>query len=83
MTFPEARDLLLQAGYYFYIGAIRGDRTALETCLALDEQVLGPEHPDTLSSINNLALLYWNRPVRASRAPLPAGTDDQRARAGT
>ncbi|GCB25793.1 kinesin light chain [Aspergillus awamori] len=29
--------------------------------LELYKRVLGPEHPDTLSSMSNLALTYWNR----------------------
>src|SRR5262249_51873442 len=29
--------------------------------LTIYEQVLGPEHPDTASTLNNLALLYKNQ----------------------
>ena len=33
-------------------------RAALKRALEADERVLGPEHPDTLISVNNLADLY-------------------------
>jgi hypothetical protein len=29
--------------------------------LQLRKKVLGPEHPDTLASMNNLALVFWDR----------------------
>ncbi|PIG87103.1 kinesin light chain, partial [Aspergillus arachidicola] len=29
--------------------------------IELRKQVLGPEHPDTLTSMNNLASIYWNQ----------------------
>src|SRR5689334_16201858 len=28
-------------------------------CLALREKILGPEHPDVASTLNNLGALYW------------------------
>ncbi|UFP94835.1 tetratricopeptide repeat protein [Gloeobacter morelensis] len=32
-----------------------------EQALAIREKALGPEHPDVAKSLNNLAVLYWNR----------------------
>ena len=62
MTFPEARNLLYQAGYYFYQrGQYREAEPLWKSVLTFCEQVLGPEHPDTLGTVNNLALLYWGQ----------------------
>ena len=36
--------------------------------LEIRRRVLGPEHPDTLPSMNNLAQVYWRGQVRAGRA---------------
>jgi tetratricopeptide (TPR) repeat protein len=59
ITFPEARSLLLQVGIYFYQrGQFKEAEPLWKSVLAICEQVLGPEHPDTLSSLNNLAALY-------------------------
>ncbi len=59
MTFPEARTLLDQAGYYFYQrGQFRETEPLWKSVLAICERVLGPEHPGTLSSLNNLANLH-------------------------
>ncbi len=59
MTFWEARNLLDQTGKYFYQRGQYWEAEPLwKSELAICEQALGPEHPDTLSAINNLALLY-------------------------
>jgi tetratricopeptide (TPR) repeat protein len=59
MTFWEARNLLLQVGKYFYQrGQYREVEPLWKSRLAICERVLGPEHPDTLNIVNNLALLY-------------------------
>jgi len=59
MTFWEALNLLLQLGYYFYQrGQYREAEALWKRRLAKCEQVLGSEHPNTLGSLNNLALLY-------------------------
>ncbi len=59
MTFPEATELLMQAAEYLDDHA---DYTQAEPLLqrALDirERVLGPDHPHTGITLNNLALLY-------------------------
>ena len=38
--------------------------------LAIDENVLTPEHPDTAASLNNLALLYENQGLYSKAEPL-------------
>ncbi len=59
MTFWEALNLLWQAGDYFYQRGQYWEAEPLrKSVLAICERVLGPEHPDTLSSLNNLAILY-------------------------
>ena len=59
MTFWEARNLLFQAGKYFYQrGQYRESEPLFQQALAMCERVLGPEHPDTLNILNSLAVLY-------------------------
>jgi tetratricopeptide (TPR) repeat protein len=71
MTFPEARILLLQAGLYFYQrGQYRETEPLWNSALAMCERVLGPEHPDTLNMINNLAALYWSQGKYEQAEPL-------------
>jgi tetratricopeptide (TPR) repeat protein len=51
-------DLLNRAGRYFHGRAIYSTaRPLFELALATREKVLGPEHPDTATSVNNLARL--------------------------
>jgi len=38
--------------------------------LAIHERVLGPEHPDTAQSLNNLAILYHNQGKDEQAEPL-------------
>jgi tetratricopeptide (TPR) repeat protein len=63
--------LLNEAGLYFYQ---RGQFWEAEplwiSALALCEQLLGPEHPDTLSSLNNLAILYDDQGKYEQAEPL-------------
>jgi tetratricopeptide (TPR) repeat protein len=71
MTFPEARNLLNEAGKYFYQrGQFKEAEPLLKILLALCEQVLGPEHPNTLGSLNNLAELYRNQGKYEQAEPL-------------
>ena len=59
MTFWETRNLLLQVGIYFYQRGLYKEVEPLwKNALAVCEQVLGPEHPNTLAGLNNLANLY-------------------------
>src|SRR5439155_26105991 len=53
MTFPEARNLLNQAGYYFYQRGQYWEAEPLwKSVLSMCERVLGPEHSDTLGALN-------------------------------
>jgi tetratricopeptide (TPR) repeat protein len=71
MTFPEARNLLTEAGYYFYQrGQYREAEPLWNSALAMCERVLGPEHSDTLSSLNDLALLYADQGKYEQAEPL-------------
>jgi tetratricopeptide (TPR) repeat protein len=71
MTFPEARNLLYQAGHYFYQrGQFWEAEPLWNSALAMCERVLGPEHPETLSSLNSLAVLYQNQGKYERAAPL-------------
>ena len=51
-----------------------GDYTKAEPllgrALAIKEKALGPEHPDTATSLNNLAGLYWLMGDYAKAEPL-------------
>ena len=59
MDFTEAAELLMQAGYSLWE---RAQYTQAEPlflrALAIREKRLGPEHPDTASTLNNLAVTY-------------------------
>ena len=46
-----------------------GQRVSVHS-LSEDEKALGPEHPDTATSLNNLALLYYAAGVYAKAEPL-------------
>jgi tetratricopeptide (TPR) repeat protein len=71
MTFWEARNLLNQAGHYFYQqGQYWEAEPLLKSTLEICEQALEPEHPDTLGSLNNLALLYHNQGNYEQAEPL-------------
>jgi tetratricopeptide (TPR) repeat protein len=71
MTFPQAKALLFEAGYYFYQwGQFWEAEPLWNSVLAICERVLGPEHPDTLSSLNSLAELYRNQGKYELAAPL-------------
>ncbi len=71
MTFWEARNVLNEAGKYFYQrGQYREAEPFWTRYLAICEQVLGPEHPDILGSLNNLALLYRKQGKYEQAEPL-------------
>jgi tetratricopeptide (TPR) repeat protein len=54
----QCAGLLNSAAAYFYVrAAYAGARPLFERALAIREKALGPEHPDTATSLNNLALL--------------------------
>ncbi|NJP06849.1 MAG: tetratricopeptide repeat protein [Chloroflexaceae bacterium] len=51
-------------------GDYRTARPLLERALAISEQALGPNHPDTASALNNLALLLVDQGDYAAARPL-------------
>ncbi|MFL5591897.1 MAG: FxSxx-COOH system tetratricopeptide repeat protein [Ktedonobacteraceae bacterium] len=62
MTFPEATQLLMQAGNYLEQSAQYAQADPLyQRALAISEKTLGPEHPDTGSTLHALAGLYWRQ----------------------
>jgi tetratricopeptide (TPR) repeat protein len=64
-------DLLNRVGCYFYgRGAYLQARPLFERGLAIREKVLGPEHPETAESLNNLASLLWAQDNLAGARPL-------------
>ena len=65
---PECADLLGRAGSYFHgRAAYSAARPLLERALAIREKALGPEHPDTARSLNNLADLVYAQGDLAGR----------------
>ena len=59
MAFPEAARLLSQAGKFLYErGQYSAPERLLQQALTIQEQVLGAEHPDTLTILDNLAAVY-------------------------
>ena len=56
------RDLLYKVGYsYRIIGKHKESEKVYRQTLELKEKVLGREHPDTLNSMNNLAVVIGNQ----------------------
>jgi len=71
MSFPEAAELLMQAGDYLNERAqYTQAESFLPRALAIRETVLGPEHPDTATTLNNLAGLYWRQGKDEQAEPL-------------
>src|SRR5260370_1130741 len=59
MMLLDAASLFYRVGWYLDDRArYREAEPLLKRALAIREQQLGPQHPDTASSLNNLALLY-------------------------
>src|SRR6266566_410547 len=59
MDFPEAARLLEQTGDYLQ-GHVQYEQAEplLQRALTIREKLLGPDHPDLATSLNNLAMLY-------------------------
>jgi tetratricopeptide (TPR) repeat protein len=58
------------AGYLCGRAAYSAARPLLERALAIREKALGPEHPDTATSLNNLAWLLQDQGDLAAARPL-------------
>jgi tetratricopeptide (TPR) repeat protein/pimeloyl-ACP methyl ester carboxylesterase len=67
----ERAELLNRAGSYFHgRAAYSAARPLYERALAIAEKTLGPEHPDTATSLNNLATLLQDQGDLAGARPL-------------
>ena len=84
MTFGEARNMLFQSGKYFHQRGQYWEAEPLwKSDLTICERVLGPEHPDTLGTANNLAILFWRQGKYKEAEPLyKRALEGQRAGAG-
>ena len=70
-TNAQCADLLNRAGVYFHGRAAYSEaRPLFERALAIREKVLGPEHPDTATSLNNLARLLQDQSDITGARPL-------------
>ena len=70
-TNSKCADLLDRAGLYFHgRAAYAGARPLYERALAISEKALGPEHPYTATSLNNLAVLLRDQGDLAGARPL-------------
>ncbi len=71
MTFPEAAQLLNYAGNYLRDSAqYEQAEPLLQRALAIRERVLGADHPDTASSLIDLARLYKDQGKYEEAEPL-------------
>jgi Tfp pilus assembly protein PilF len=67
----ECAELLNRAGEYLCSRAAYSNaRPLFERALAIREKALGPEHPDTTTSLNNLAVLLQDQGDPARARPL-------------
>ncbi len=63
--------LLNRAGVYFHGRGVYSEaRPLFERALAIREEALGPEHPDTATSLNHLAILLQDQGDLAAARPL-------------
>jgi eukaryotic-like serine/threonine-protein kinase len=46
---------------YWYLGEFKGANLHLEKAYAIRREILGKEHPDTLTSLHNLAMERWKQ----------------------
>ncbi len=71
LAFPEAARLLSQAGVYLVGRAqYQGAEPLFKQALTIRKEVLGLHHPDTATSLNNLAYLYQAQGKLAEAEPL-------------
>jgi CHAT domain-containing protein/tetratricopeptide (TPR) repeat protein len=69
-TGAQVEELIRQANALKAKGAYGEAAGVWEQILAIREKVLGPEHPDTATSLNNLAFLYRNQGRHREVEPL-------------
>jgi eukaryotic-like serine/threonine-protein kinase len=55
----EATHLANLAAIHYATGSYADAKALQERALAIEEQVLGPHHPDVAQSLNNLAVVRW------------------------
>ncbi len=68
---PEGARLLSATGRYLYERAQYGEaKLLLKRALQIREKQLGADHPDTATSLNNLAFLYQSQGKYAEAEPL-------------
>ena len=68
---PEAAFLLNQTGLYLQMHVQYSEaEPLLQQALSMREQVLGPEHPDTATSLQDLGVLYVNQGKYAEAEPV-------------
>jgi len=71
MMFPETGALLNGVGYYLDMRAQYAEAEPLfQRAIAIDEKMLGPEHPNLAMLLNNLALLYSDQGRYEQAEPL-------------
>jgi tetratricopeptide (TPR) repeat protein len=71
LVLPEAGELLNDAGVYLrQRGRYREAEPLYQQALALWEKVLGPEHADVWTGLNNLAALYYHQGRYEEAKPL-------------
>jgi tetratricopeptide (TPR) repeat protein len=71
ITIPEATRLMYHAATYLKARGLSREAVPFaQRFLAIHEQVLGPNHPDTAAGLNNLAMLYKSQGEYAQAEPL-------------
>jgi nucleoside phosphorylase/tetratricopeptide (TPR) repeat protein len=71
LTHLEAGRLLHETAHYFQArGRDQESESLYLRSLSIKEQLLGPEHPDMVCSLNNLAILYAEQEKYAMAEPL-------------
>jgi|SRR5579871_1141359 len=77
----EARIREILASLYYNMGNFIAAEPLLVQALEINEKVLGTEHPDTMTSLNNLAVLYKTQHRYEKAEPLYIRTLEIRERA--
>jgi len=71
LTFAKAASVLSRTGLYLKSHALYALAEPLyQRALSIRERQLGPDHPDTAQSLNNLAVLYWSQGKYEQAEPL-------------